>query len=116
MLLSISSALSWSFFSQVSGQMPHPGGGAPACARFILAQIKNMPDYLRLVFTVLALALNLVSLITERGFFCRVHPDARRRIISRWEKIPGPGRDFMLFYKTLTTFYVFSFLDEKEKA
>jgi hypothetical protein len=116
MLLSISSALSWSFFHQLSRRMPPIAGDAPGCERFVTAQVRNLPDYLRLAFAALALGLNLVSLFTGRGLFCRVHPDVRERVMARWNKIPGPGREFLLFYKTLAAFYLFSFLTETENV
>ena len=116
MLAQVSSALGWSFFQQLSEQMPPAIGDAPACERFILAQVRNMPDYLRLAFSILALGLNLLSLFSERGLFCRVHPEVRERIITSWEKLPGPGRDFLLFYRTLAAFYFFSYLEDREKV
>ena len=118
MLFTVSSALCWSFFHQLSElvQLPPAIGDKSSCERFVLAQILNMPDYLRLAFGVLAIFLHLLCLFMERGLFTRVHPEARERVLAFWKKIPGPGREFLLFYNTLVAFFLFSFLEKKKDA
>ena len=78
-----------------------------ACASFIHRQIDNMPDYLKPAFTLLALALNALSLISAGGLFTRIAPEARLRVMDYWSRLPGPASDFLLFHKTLTAFYIF---------
>ncbi|MDR2400917.1 MAG: hypothetical protein LBD73_04610 [Deferribacteraceae bacterium] len=111
-LYDTSSAITWSLFQEIKTSADDADAVLP-CARFVDAQAKNLLDYIRPAFLILAIAINFLSLLTERGLFCRIHPDARKRVISRWNKIPGPGRDFIFFYKTLTAFYIFSNIERE---
>ncbi|MDR1946523.1 MAG: hypothetical protein LBQ51_05085 [Desulfovibrio sp.] len=116
MLDAVSSALSWSFFQQYRPLLLNKDDNPMCCGRFIQSQIRSLPDYLRPAFTLLAWTVNFLSLLTERGLFCRLAPDARARVIARWEKLPGPTRDFTLFYKVLVVYHLFSCPDGRGSA
>ena len=88
---------------------PAPRRPAPAreqsVARFLLATHAKMPDYLRLPFVVLTLALDLWALPTAGRPFHRLPHEGRLRQLRAWRTSRlGPRRDLIKFYETLAVF------------
>jgi hypothetical protein len=74
-------------------------------ARFLLATHAKMPDYLRLPFVVLTLALDLWALPTAGRPFHRLPHEGRVRQLRAWRTSRlGPRRDLIKFYETLAVF------------
>lgn len=101
-----SSALCWSYFERFSDGMPQYK--AIGCDDFVQQQVRAMPGYLKPAFTILAVAINALSLAVARGLFIRISPQGRIRVMALWGKLPGPAKDFLRFYKTLSIFYIYS--------
>ena len=77
---------------------------AVPAAEFVLAETRAMPTYLKLGFTLCALAFNLLALLTARGVFCRLPAPRRLRVIALWERISGPSAQFTDFFRLMARF------------
>jgi hypothetical protein len=87
--------------------------GQTGCARFISAQVKNMPGYFKIPFWVLAFFIQMLSLLKARGIFTRIDNERRMDIIRVFSLAPGPSREFIRFFRVLVTFYFFSLLPKE---
>jgi hypothetical protein len=108
MMYATASALITDCFLQMRKIVPQGKAEIFGCRDFVLKQMSAKPDMLNLPFLVLALLLNLLSLMRTCTLFFRLPPERRSEIIGLWKKLPGPGRDFLLFFDTLTALYIFS--------
>ena len=108
MLHATASALTTDVFTQMRSLVPQGGATVCGCRDFILKQMDVKPDLLDLPFLMLAVLLNLLSLLRTGTLFFRLLPDDREKVLCLWRKLPGPGKDFMLFFDTLTALYIFS--------
>jgi hypothetical protein len=104
---SVSSALVWGFCQETSKAL-NKTVNSIECERFILFQIKNLPFWFIFPFNILSLSINFLSLIICFGWFTRLTPDYRIRIVNIFETIPGTTREFIHFHRILVNFYIFS--------
>jgi hypothetical protein len=108
MLYATASALTTDVFTQLRTIVPQGGANVFDCRDFVLKQMNVKPDLLNLPFFISALILNLLSLMRTGSLFFCLLPDDRAKVLRLWRKLPGPGRDFMLFFDALTALYIFS--------
>ncbi|HEX5957462.1 MAG TPA: GMC family oxidoreductase [Hyphomicrobiaceae bacterium] len=113
------SALCYSFIRAHFGGRANTLASAPGPAwnstvRFVLAQHRRMPDYLRFPFKVLTLLFVAWSGFPRLGSWRSLDAEQRGRRIERMRKSPlGPFRDLIRFYEGLT---IFGFYEELAKV
>ena len=110
MIERVSGAIARSQFNAL--EQTHSDRAVIECERFVARQIGQMPDYLRCAFAILAHAVNLFALATEGGGFCRISVPKRERVIARLERLSSIFLDFITAYRTLTTFYFCSIMND----
>jgi hypothetical protein len=115
MMYATASALTTDIFLHMRNSIPQSRANIFGCRDFVLKQMDAKPDILNIPFQVSALCLNLLSLVRTGTLFFRLLPEARAEVIRLWRKLPGPGRDFMLFFDTLVAFYIFSEIPDMER-
>jgi len=109
----VSSAIAHALFEQLQADIRVRAGSVHECDAFVLGQVRRMPDYLRPAFYLLATCLMLVSLVAC-GRFYAITPEKRMIVLRRFKRLPGPCKDFFLFYHTLVSFYLFSVMNREE--
>jgi hypothetical protein len=108
MVYATASALTTDIFLHMRDIVPQSTGTVFGCRDFVMKQFDVKPALLNLPFFILTLLLNLLSLIRTGTLFFRLLPDDRVKIERQWRRLPGPCADFILFFETLTAFYIFS--------
>ena len=72
---------------------------------FVMAQRKNMPDYLKLPLLILTAIFDLWSIMRRGKRFHHLSPILRLQQIAAWKMSPlKVCRDLMRFYESLTIF------------
>jgi hypothetical protein len=104
---SVSSALVWGFCQETT-KVLNRNINSFECERFILFQIKNLPFWFIFPFSILSLSINFFALFISYGWFTRLTPDYRSRLVNIFEIIPGPTREFIRFHRILVNFYILS--------
>ncbi len=112
LLLIVSSAWCWNLCGRLIPALELDFSRSFDCERFMEDQLRNLPLYLKPAFVGLAAAVNIVSLFRAGGWFSRISAERRDEVIDFWMTLPGPGREFARFFNALTTFYLFSLLEE----
>lgn len=93
---------------QAEGGYPSPDQVAATTA-FLVGTHRQMPDYLRLALGSLTLVFDVSSYATSGCPFHRLSLERRQRQIAAWERSRfGPGRQLMLYYRSLVTFSLYS--------
>ena len=78
-------------------------------ANFVLLQMENMPDYLRLPFRWVTLFFGLHTILFYGRPFYRLAPAKRQKVILSWKNsFLSPLRDFIRFHESLVTVSVYS--------
>ncbi len=78
-------------------------------ATFLLYQMKNMPDYLRLPFRMLTIFFGLHTIIFYGKPFFKLKPYQREKVILSWKNARlSFMRVYIKFHDSLVTLYVYS--------
>jgi hypothetical protein len=108
-LTRVSSAMVWGYIDEIADLLAEPPDRL-ACVRFILSQIKALPGWLKPAFVMLGWAMQLAGLLLGRGWFNRLEPQRRTKVLRLFERLPGPTRQFTRFHRVLTSFFCFEAL------
>ena len=99
------SALCYSFIDQQSKDASTETFPHNQVVRFVLAQHRNMPDYLRWPLVILTGLFGLSSIFTQGQRFHRLPVTARTHQILVWKTSPiKVCRDLIRFYESLSVF------------
>lgn len=78
-------------------------------ANFLLLQMNNMPDYLRLPFRMVTLFFGLHTILFFGKPFSKLRPDQREKVILSWKNARVNFMStFIRFHESLVTVYVYS--------
>jgi hypothetical protein len=114
-LLAVSSALTWGLAQITANQLPGSVDYC-GCERFVLAQIRSLPDWLKPPFIVLAYIMQFLALPIGLGWFNRLTPELRAKVVRFFEVLPGPTREFIRFHRVFVQFYLFEALGRTQKS
>lgn len=78
------------------------------CVNFVNHQFRQLPDYLHLPFNILAIGLDVLSMVLNHKTFCNLGQNERKKIIDIWTSLAAPTKDFIFAYDTLAQFYLYS--------
>ncbi len=98
-------SISLTLVSEYAGQTALINGKSNKTQRFILWQIKHMPDYLRHPFFMLTVCFSLQTFLVHFKPFHSLPLLTRTRVLNIWRNSGlGVRRDFVRFYETLVIF------------
>ena len=98
-------SISLTLVSEYAGQTALTNGKSNKTQRFILWQIKHMPDYLRYPFFMLTVCFSLQTFLVHFKPFHLLPFLTRIRVLNIWRNSGlGVRRDFVRFYETLVIF------------
>jgi hypothetical protein len=102
-------ALAWYFGRKRPASRLNAGSVFEAEAQFVMSQIHNMPDYLRLPFRLVTLFFGLHTIVLYGKPFYKLKPHQKEKVILSWKYgMFDFKRVFVKFYESLVTLHVYS--------